>query len=206
MCGRFYIDDELSDEMEQAIKEAYQQALRQKEISVGEVLPTQRSFVIVSNTRKIDTDCISWGYEYSKSKRPIINARRETLLQKPMFCDDFIERRCLVPARGFYEWNDEKKKYYFQEQEKHIIYMAGIYTKDTKNRKFTIITTSSNESVSSYHDRMPILVEDNEMIDWLNDFDKARKILYRTPKKLIAKEEVKQEEYEQIHIFNTFNL
>lgn len=208
MCGRFFVDEELSNELEEAVAAAYKQALLEKEIRLGEVLPTDKAFVLTGENGKKSCEMMSWGYQITNKKQPIINARRETILQKPLFCEDFLNRRCLVPARGFYEWNDKKDKYYFTRTSDRMIYMAGIYTRKGDETKFTIITTSANESVVPYHDRMPIIIEDNEIERYLLDFPSAKAYLYRQSESMKARKEEQEakDEYEQIHIFNTFNL
>ncbi len=119
-------------------------------------------------------------------KIPIINARRETLEQKPSFKAIFREKRCLVPADGFYEWVHSGKKlpYRFILNDESLFAFAGIWDKwrrpDGKEiNSFAIITTDANKIVEPVHDRMPVILEKENFNLWLynNDINKLKPLL-----------------------------
>jgi putative SOS response-associated peptidase YedK len=107
--------------------------------------------------------------------RPVINARAETLLEKPSFRGAVQERRCLVPASGFYEWKKEgqrKVPFYIRLPVEPLFSFAGLYgiLRDPtggEHRTFTIITTEPNRLVAGLHDRMPAILPREKEEVWL---------------------------------------
>lgn len=119
----------------------------------------------------------AWGRGKSDIK-PQINARIETVKDKPFFRDSFESRRCLVPANGFYEWQKMtggKQPWYFSD-ENRLLAFAGIYNKDG----FCIITRPAAEPVAEIHGRMPVIVPPEDYAHWMNgDSKNAQDILDR---------------------------
>ena len=121
---------------------------------------------------------LHWGLVPSWSNEPkgIINARCETLDQKPSFGESFERRRCLIPADGFYEWKrsgKSKQPYYFQLQDESLFYFAGIWDQwrrgDESITSCAIITTTPNELLETIHDRMPVILPPETHEAWLQD-------------------------------------
>jgi putative SOS response-associated peptidase YedK len=115
----------------------------------------------------------SWAADLSIGNR-LINARGETVAEKPTFRSAFKRRRCLVPAPGFYQWTDPPKQrqpYNFHMQDGRPFAFAGMWEcwqKDGESvESFTIITTEANELLAKYHDRMPVIVHPNDFDLWL---------------------------------------
>jgi putative SOS response-associated peptidase YedK len=118
---------------------------------------------------------MSWGYRTSFKKGIIINARSETVMNKPIFKDDFYYRRCLIPASGFYEWDVEKQRYLFYSDE--LFYFGGIYKFINGIYYYVILTRPSTELVAKIHERMPVIIA-NEMIpDWFLNFKAAYELI-----------------------------
>jgi putative SOS response-associated peptidase YedK len=123
----------------------------------------------------------SWSKDPSRSPKPI-NARADTLDQKPMFRDILKNQRCLVPATGFYEWKKErwgKVPYYIRMKDNSIFAFAGLFDhyRDPSGQQiatFTIVTTEPNSVVAPYHDRMPAILKREDEEKWLQPA-----ILYR---------------------------
>lgn len=123
-----------------------------------------------------------WGLIPSWAKDPkigyrTINARAETLSEKPVFRSPFLKQRCLIPASGFYEWkviDKEKVPYYVHIKNTHLFAFAGLYDewKDAEGYPIltcTIITVTPNEVVKPIHDRMPaIFASESTENQWLN--------------------------------------
>ncbi|HAH59643.1 MAG: SOS response-associated peptidase [Lentimicrobium sp.] len=116
-----------------------------------------------------------WSKEIPKSS-PVINARAETLSEKPMFKKIMKNRRCLVPADGFYEWkrNGVKIPYRFVMKDEQPFAMAGLWDewKDAEGksiRSFTIITTGPNQLMEPVHDRMPVILKPGHYSLWLDE-------------------------------------
>jgi putative SOS response-associated peptidase YedK len=116
-----------------------------------------------------------WVKDPKKSMHPI-NAKAETLAEKPMFCGLLKSKRCLVPASGFYEWKTEgtrKIPYYIHLKDSPVFAIAGLYDVwyDTFNEAhptYTIITTNANELVRPLHDRMPAILKREDESRWLD--------------------------------------
>lgn len=117
-----------------------------------------------------------WRRADGKAGVAPINARAETLQEKPMFRGLTKAKRCIVPASGFYEWrkvDGRKQPYYLTSDDGEAWGMAGLYdlTHDEKNDaagSFTIITTSANPLVATLHDRMPAILRREDEEEWLS--------------------------------------
>lgn len=131
---------------------------------------------VENKVRKITP--MKWGFRPSWSKRNTIepiNARLESVSEKPLFRDSFEKRRCLIPATGWYEWKSTpsgKVPFYHRLVDKQLMLFAGIYddwndNNDSK-RSFCILTTDSDESISHIHQRMPLIVPNSSVDEWLN--------------------------------------
>ena len=125
-------------------------------------------------------EMLSWGLvpHWSKDGHKIINARAETIAEKPSFRDSFSLRRCLVPANGFYEWDKSKRPpqpYDQHYSDSHAFAMAALWD-EWKNPEtgevhegFAIITTEAVRTIAHIHDRMPaILGKRAEWEAWVN--------------------------------------
>lgn len=141
-----------------------------------------------------------WGLIPFWAKDPsigakLINARAETLIEKPSFKHAFAQRRCLIPADGFYEWKKEgnqKMPYAFRLKSGSSFTFAGLYERwIAPDRKpvdtCTIITTAANDLVAPIHDRMPVIVPKEAQSLWLDmtikDPSKLQDILKPHPAK-----------------------
>jgi putative SOS response-associated peptidase YedK len=125
---------------------------------------------------------LRWGlvpgrWAEKASGRPLINARAETLQSQPAFRESFAERRCLIPADGFYEWvTDErgKRPVWFSLPDGDLFAFAGIWAAlprkggDDVLHSCAIVTTEPNELIRPIHDRMPVLLAPDHESDWLD--------------------------------------
>ena len=172
------------------------------DMKTGEIYPSESVPVLVVRDGEVVPEIITWGAPgFSKGSR-IINARSETACEKKMFCDSILHRRCIIPANGFFEWNrlGDKKKYYFKDDSEDTIYMAGIYDRYEDTDCFIILTTNANDSMKDIHDRMPLILEREQIMDWLLDDRSTKAFLRRIPREL-KREEIKEEkknEYQQL--------
>jgi len=159
----------------------------------GEVFPTHVAPVIGNEGAAI----AKWGFPHWKNSSVIINARAETALDKSMFRKALRERRCVVPSSGFYEWSRSgsseggrkskgkpKDKYLCRQPGEHMLYMAGFSNTfhdalGNKYDAFTILTTVANESISSIHDRMPVILAADEFDQWTQDDGFMEYVLHR---------------------------
>lgn len=146
------------------------------------IAPTQQAY-LVTNEEPEKLQLFSWGLipYWSKEGRytntPLINARCETLEEKPSFRLPFSQHRCLIPADSFYEWEKsgkERKPFRILRKDGRILCMAGLWDVwkhgDITIHSFTIVTTRANEDIASLHDRMPVLLTDRTMqTTWLEE-------------------------------------
>lgn len=144
------------------------------------IAPSQ-DLPVITNTAPKAIDQFEWGFlpawadSPEESYRPI-NARSETAAEKPMFRDSFEEKRCLVLADGFYEWQaaDEgsKQPYRVQRGDEQPFAMAGLWSEwqanGTSLETVTILTTDANDLIEPIHDRMPVILPESHERDWLD--------------------------------------
>ncbi len=119
----------------------------------------------------------SWAKDSEMGNR-MINARAETLTEKPSFREAFRKRRCLIPTSGFYEWkktgSGAKQPFYFYLKEKDVFGFAGLWEEwlDKESGElletFTIITTEANDILKPVHDRMPVIIKAENYDEWLD--------------------------------------
>jgi putative SOS response-associated peptidase YedK len=109
-------------------------------------------------------------------KLATFNARADTVAEKPMFRGAFKQRRCLIPASGYYEWHDTpegKQPYYFTRRDGQVMTIAGLYeswlNKETNEnvKSCAMVITVPNQFVAEVHDRMPVVLEKNDFDGWL---------------------------------------
>jgi putative SOS response-associated peptidase YedK len=124
---------------------------------------------------------MKWGLipQWAKSEKvgySMINAVGETIFEKNTYKKPILTSRCLIPASGFYEWldtKDGKQPYYFTVKNHPIFSLAGLFVvrKDSEGHElktFTILTTAANELVAKVHDRMPVILSQEEERRWLD--------------------------------------
>lgn len=131
---------------------------------------------------------MTWGYPGFDGKKSIINARGETAAEKRTFADSVANRRCIIPASGFYEWSADKKRHLFELPGEDTVYLAGIYKEFDGQERCCIITTAPNESVAPVHDRMPLVLKQDQLRLWLESDDEALGLLQSVPPELTSKE------------------
>jgi putative SOS response-associated peptidase YedK len=141
------------------------------------IAPSQKVWGITERGDGPELGLFDWGLIPSWSKEPsgIINARAETLEEKPSFSDSFQRRRCLIPADGFYEWKKRGKNrqpYYFQLRDEAPFLFAGIWDRWRADGvsvvSCAIITTTPNDLLREIHDRMPVILQPECLDAWLN--------------------------------------
>lgn len=150
----------------------------------GDICPSQVAPVLVSRGEKILGEFQQWGLPGFRGRQQIINARAETVTEKPMFRRSIAFQRCVIPATGFYEWDSAKHKYFFQMPGQPL-YLAGIYDNISGVNCFIILTTAPNDSVAPIHDRMPLLLSHEQVRPWLVDAGAALELLCSRPPLLL---------------------
>jgi len=164
------------------------------------IAPTQNVLAVVNGKHGVKMESLRWGLIPSWAKdmkmgASMINARAESLHEKPAFRSAYQRRRCLIPADGFYEWKklDEKTK---QPMRIHMkdgepFAFAGLWEywapKDGEGvLSCTIVTTESNALLREVHDRMPVIVPPEEFERWLDPSRDAADLLKPFPAERLA--------------------
>ena len=174
MCGRYYIaDEDTAEDLRQIIEEVNRRNNEgEKPVkTAGEIFPTDLVPVLANNKNMQPAAfAMEWGYTLPDGRR-IINARSETAHEKGMFKDGLKNRRCLIPASSYFEWEKrekEKIKYDIRPVGNGTLYMAGLYRIEGNKAVFTILTREPAESIAFIHNRMPVILPDDMRNDWLN--------------------------------------
>lgn len=174
MCGRYTGNDAESEEIwsiYQQTKTCYPDA----QLSMGEIFPTNKVPVIGGS--KLNPFPAVWGYPGFNGKGVIINARAETAAEKYSFKDSLLNRRCVIPTTGYYEWDANKVKYRFNLPGTRTLYLGGFYKQFPDGIRFVILTTAPNESVADVHNRMPLIIMPDFQKVWINDTGSAMNYL-----------------------------
>ena len=183
MCGRFNSIASGKD-----FASVYDAQFLTDELSSNfNVAPTTLVYVLHRQDVGRVLDVMSWGLipSWSKDKTraaSMINARSETLTEKPSFRNLVSEHRCILPIQGFYEWQNlasetkkpKKQAHYITRVDEQPMTLAGLWTiwkqpDSSLLRTCTIITTEANEKLSPIHHRMPVILERDSVDIWLGE-------------------------------------
>jgi len=174
MCGRFSLITNL---------EEIRKRFRLKQLKLNwnpsyNIAPTQKVLAVQEEGGERTADTFTWGLVPHWAKEPelgkLINARGESVAEKPSFREAFQNNRCLIIADGFFEWKREgggKQPYYIRLEDGSPFGFAGLY--DTwrgereELRTCTIITTQPNTLLKPIHDRMPVILRREDEDVWL---------------------------------------
>jgi putative SOS response-associated peptidase YedK len=177
MCGRF-----TSSQPRASIAERFQVSVPEGYSERYNLAPTQRALIVRERENEREAVLARWGLlpHWAKDERiafKMINARAETLTEKPAYRSLIGKYHCLVVADGFYEWtvgpDGKKQPIHFRLSDGGLFAFAGLWTCRTDDtgepvESCTIITTRPNELVAPVHDRMPVMLPRELEADWLN--------------------------------------
>lgn len=196
MCGRYGLTVSKEELLERYQLDTGDYSLGDYDFDEKEELfPTTDNIVLLPGSKLYP---VKWGFTPGFAKRPLINARSESIQEKKTFKEPFARKRCIVPASYFFEWKkveDQKKKEkkLIRIKELPIFSMAGVcerYTDDKGQSYLTyaILTTAANDQMKPIHDRMPVILnpEDEAMyLDLDTDLQNVQKLLKPTNHKLV---------------------
>ena len=225
MCTAYYADRELERWLSD------QENIRKTTgllLHKGDFRPSDTGVVLVREQENTAVNMV-WGIPGFEKGRPIVNARAETALAKPLFARSMRLQRCVIPVSGFYEWDRDKQKVTFTLPDHSVFFLAGCFQKagDIPGRRtgmpaetlfgnrtsvkdgsappapsattadrYVILTTAANESMLPVHDRMPLLIPEDRIGDYLFDYNAAKELLETVPPQLSA-----NRPYEQLSFF-----
>ena len=202
MCGRFTLTRgeraELEDEM----------GLPRGSLNPGyepryNIAPTDQHFIVRQRLEDRELVAAKWGLinhwtPAGKKVAGLINARAEGIDKRPAFREAFLKRRCIVPADGFFEWTgpkEERRPLWFHRPDMGLFWFAGLYESwyprpGVRERTFTIVTTRPNEVMRPIHDRMPVVLSEDQTDAGLNPSETApsrlKKLLAPPPDELLV--------------------
>jgi putative SOS response-associated peptidase YedK len=174
MCNRYVFQttpDDAADRYDASIEDRWEPSFN--------IAPQSDAPVVRQNSPRRIT-LLHWGLvphwaDDTSIGSKLLNARAETVDEKPAFRDAYRQRRCIIPANGFYEWTGKKgtkQPFYLTVPDQDIISLAGLWEHWQQDGdeviSFTIITCPPNELVSEVHDRMPVILEQDDEDDWLD--------------------------------------
>jgi putative SOS response-associated peptidase YedK len=203
MCGRFtltweewrQVADALGVQDERDVAASYRPRFN--------IAPTDEHFIITSEFERRKARRARWGLVNRCAKNnsrasQCINAKAETLEQRPTFSEAFQQRRCVVPADGFFEWTGPKAKrqpLWIHPRAGGLLFFAGLYEswypgKDRPEVTFTIVTCAANPVLVTIHDRMPVVLDESAADDWMNPRETdpllLKRLLVPAPNDLLA--------------------
>jgi putative SOS response-associated peptidase YedK len=203
MCGRFTLARQdrvsLALELGVSVNQLAEETYRPR----YNIAPTNKHWVVRMEYEDREMLRARWGLinhwakDASVGHRQI-NARAETVDKRPAFRDAFKKRRCVVPADGFFEWAGPKgarQPIWFHRPDDGLILFAGLYESwqpapDEWEPTFTIITTNANATLEPVHDRMPVILPDEAVDEWLyarqDDFAALDRLLVPAADDLLA--------------------
>ena len=194
MCGRYFWTDDAQEEFEEDFPLL---AGEIRKLRAGDYTPAMTAIAVTAaDHRKTSGDLsvhgdigagsdpgvlsarqLQWGFPGFDKGKLLINARAESVKDRPTFADSYAQRRCVLPAAGFYEWDRKKEKVIFTLPDKPLLYLAGIFRPYGPEMRFVILTREANASMAPVHDRMPLILSNSEVEPWISDAAEADRLL-----------------------------
>jgi len=207
MCGRFNLRTPAS-ELASFFDIVFDPPLQATLAPRFNIAPSQPVLVIRGEFDRVAADLVNWGLVPGWAKDPtvgnrMINARCETVAEKPSFQAAFRRRRCLVPATGFYEWQKtggrEKQPWHIHRPDDSPLAFAGIWERweaddGSALETCAIITTAANSRMDPIHHRMPVILEPADFPAWLDpehdDRDRLESLMVPCPDQELVTEPI----------------
>jgi putative SOS response-associated peptidase YedK len=183
MCGRFTLAIDPAEDIDTFEGVQFPQRFAPR----FNIAPTQPVLAIPNDGTKT-ADFFVWGLIPSWAKDPaignrLINARSETLAEKPSFRGSYKYKRCLIPADGFFEWKSQpgsktKVPHYIHLKDRRPFAFAGLWDEWSAGdgspvRSCTIVTTAPNQLIETIHTRMPVILRNEDLDQWLDPSPRA---------------------------------
>lgn len=177
MCGRYaFFDEQEVYEARKILEDIAANFGKEAEhIKTGEIFPTEKAATLCQSAGEPQARPLGWGF-LLQDKKPVINARIESIFDKPFFSRSLADKKCLIPANAFYEWQKQEKgklKRTIGVQGQPFFYMCGLYApfyvNGQKQDRFVIITQPANEQMQPVHERMPLILPMDMKDAWLHE-------------------------------------
>ncbi|SFG21940.1 SOS response-associated peptidase [Oribacterium sp. WCC10] len=202
MCTRYAIEKDLP-EIKGIIDAVSRSRLTQKFIDTharplithGEVRPTDIVPVIAPDSKGSRAVFpMQWGFTARDNKRTLFNARVETAGQKPTFKEAWLSHRCIIPASYYYEWEHFKSpdgkvktgdKFAIQPEGLTMTWLCGLYRIEDGYPVFVILTKEPTPELAVIHDRMPLMLPENKIDEWICPGSDPNEIIKNSLSKMI---------------------
>ena len=180
MCGRFSLEEYPKTILENFDLPTYPKYSEEIFSSRENITPSANILTVFNSENTYELGEMHWGIvppwaKPGQFKRPLINARSETIWEKPSFKNLVASNRCVILANSFYEWNrDENPKLPYQIKMKYQqdMAMAGIYQISKEGElQCCIVTMQANEQMATIHHRMPVLLSGDHVTSWVASDD-----------------------------------
>lgn len=191
MCGRYSYNKKTEDDIRR-IATPYTPG--EASVAGEDICPSMQAVVIFGKDGGLYTGKMTWGFPGIDGKL-LINARAESALDKRSFKDHVAKRRCVIPASHFYEWDHHKNKVQFYNHGEKTLFMAGIYN---EQGHFVILTTAANDSMIQVHERMPLILPEDQVYSWVFAGDSAGTFLEMKSPMLISKQDYEQLSFDRL--------
>ncbi len=181
MCGRFELKTKF-DKLPKILKKNYPSGLDSKYETQNLIRPTD-PVLVIKNEGRIKTTFMSWGFispwardPFDKERPRPFNARSENIEEKKLFSRSWKNKRCLIPASGFFE-----KKYRIRKENYETFWLGGIWSKWTSPdgselESCCVLTTKPNELVKPFHNRMPVIVPNGFEEQWIEQIKNVNEL------------------------------
>ncbi len=153
----------------------------------GEIFPTDVVPVIAPGRKTAKAVFpMKWGFTLPKSKAPLVNARMETAAEKPTFKEAWLSHRCIIPASHYFEWehfSDSRgkvktgDKFAIHPLDSPHTFLCGLYRIEGKLPVFTILTRQPDPELLKLHDRMPLILPEEKIDEWIDPENDPEKLI-----------------------------
>ena len=166
MCGRFTLTTTSVE-----LHERFGVRVLQNIAPRWNIAPSQPSLIFRQSELEISASLADFGLRMGQNGKRLINARAETVFEKPTFQKAFSVSRCLVPASGWYEWAGKGRPFHVQLTDARVMAFAGLYFKSgspSQAGQFVILTTAAEAELAKVHHRSPLVLPESNWESWLS--------------------------------------
>ena len=164
MCGRYLFKQNEDEELHDWVS---QLNLGQNQpLALHEVFPTNTTIVLTGLKKP---EIMTWGFPKWEGPGVIINARSESVMESRFFKEHMLNRRCLIKADGFFEWDKNKQKHLVRSADGLPFYMAGCFDHTSERSRFVILTDEAEGAFRTLHTRVPLMIPEDYAQKYLTD-------------------------------------
>ena len=162
MCGRFTVTATPNE-----LLNRFGVAINSNLAPRWNVAPSQSSPIIKAHGMTNEVEMARFGLDGVVRHKSLINARCETITQKPTFAQAFVSQRCLIVASGWYEWQEKGKPYHIQLNDGRVMAFGGLFFRKAGQTHFVIVTTAATGTLADIHHRAPLVLASADWQRWL---------------------------------------